>query len=63
MALAVAALATKPGVPLIAMLGHSDGVIAYGGTVDATARILITYLAEALQLDDSSTAGQPATTP
>ncbi|MDF9393339.1 MULTISPECIES: class II aldolase/adducin family protein [Methylococcus] len=63
MALAVEALAARPGVPLIAMLGHSDGVIAYGGTVETTARILISYLAEALQLDDYSSApGQPATT-
>lgn len=51
MALAVEAIAAGPGVPLIAMLGHADGIIAYGRTVEATARILISYLAEALQLD------------
>ncbi|QXP84684.1 class II aldolase/adducin family protein [Methylococcus sp. Mc7] len=53
MALAVEAIAAGPGVPLIAMLGHADGIIAYGRTVEATARILISYLAEALQLDDA----------
>ncbi|QJD30891.1 class II aldolase/adducin family protein [Methylococcus geothermalis] len=53
MALAVEAIAARPGIPLIAMLGHADGIIAYGRTVEATARILIGYLAEALQLDDT----------
>ncbi|UZR30698.1 class II aldolase/adducin family protein [Methylococcus mesophilus] len=62
MALAVEAIAAEPGVPLIAMLGHADGIMAYGRTVEATARILIGYLAEALQLDDACVPGQPART-
>ncbi|MDD2769186.1 MAG: class II aldolase/adducin family protein [Methylococcus sp.] len=52
MALAVQALAAESGIPLIAMAGHLDGIIAYGRTVEATARILIGYLAAALKLED-----------
>lgn len=51
MALAVEALAAAREVPLIVMLGHADGVIAYGRTVETTARILLGYLARALQLE------------
>ncbi len=49
MALEVEALLRKPGVRVIAMGGHEDGLIAVGETVEAAAGPLIRKLAEALR--------------
>lgn len=37
-----------PGEAVLAMKGHRDGVIAYGGTVSATGGLLVSVLAEAV---------------
>jgi ribulose-5-phosphate 4-epimerase/fuculose-1-phosphate aldolase len=49
MAKAIQELVIRQGVPVIAMLGHEDGILAYGKTIEDAAQTLIHYLATSLQ--------------
>lgn len=48
MAAAIQELVRGRGMPIIAMLGHQDGILAYGKTVEDAAQTLLHYLALSL---------------
>lgn len=49
MAAAIQEWVLKRGVPVIAMLGHEDGILAYGKTIEDAAQTLLHHLAASLQ--------------
>jgi hypothetical protein len=46
----------KP-LPLFSMLGHEDGIVAFGDSLPTAATILITHLAKALAIEQTAFAG------